>query len=90
MHIWSGCYGNVPKTIVITVQCIIIIGKWSVPIISGQRPPPCDDLTLKELSHNKGIMFGSGSGHYQQVYDDVFIVELMKGDTVVRYTYIIV
>ena len=55
------------------------IGKWSVPIISGQRPPPCEEFTLNKLPHNRGIMFG---GYPRN--NDVFIIELTN-DTVVRY-----
>ena len=58
---------------------ILCIGKWSVPIISGQRPPPCERFTLNKLPHNRGIMFGG-----DPLNNDVFIIELTN-DTVVRY-----
>lgn len=63
------------------VLLLIFIGQWSVPIISGQCPPPCRDFTLNELPHNRGIMFGGYDGEVQ--YDHVHIVELAK-DMVVR------
>ena len=58
---------------------ILYIGKWSVPIISGQCPPPCHGFTLNKLPHNRGIMFGGFP-----LNNDVFIIELTN-DTVVRY-----
>ena len=58
---------------------ILYIGKWSVPIISGQRPPPLYEFTLNKLPHNRGIMFGG-----VPLNNDVFIIELTN-DTVVRY-----
>ena len=61
---------------------ILFIGKWSVPIISGQRPPPCAYFTLNKLPHNRGIMFGGDGGG--TTYNDVYIIELTS-DTVVRY-----
>ena len=61
---------------------VLFIGKWSVPIISGQRPPPCYDFTLNKLSHNRGIMFGSFDDN--DVQNDIFIMELIY-DAVVRY-----
>ena len=62
------------------VYCVLsCVGQWSVPIISGQCPPPCVDFTLNELPHNRGIMFG-GSGVVR--YNDIYIIKLTK-DTVV-------
>ena len=59
---------------------MIYVGRWSVPIISGQCPPPCDGFTLNELPHNRGIMFGGDNGG--DVYNDIYIIKLTK-DTVV-------
>ena len=33
-------------------------GQWKVPIITGNRPPPCADFTINTLPGNKGVMFG--------------------------------
>ena len=68
--------------IIIYCYNLLFIGKWSVPIISGQRPPPCSDFTLNKLPHNRGIMFG-GDGNLTW-YNDIYIIELTS-DTVVRY-----
>ena len=63
------------------VYCVSCVGQWSVPIISGQCPPPCDNFTLNELPHNRGIMFG-GYGVGSVRYNDIYIIKLTK-DTVV-------
>ena len=62
---------------------VLFIGKWSVPIISGQCPPPRYSFTLNKLSHNRGIMFGGYNGN-KVVNNDIFIMELTY-DAVVRY-----
>ena len=33
-------------------------GQWKVPIITGNRPPPCVDFTINTLPDNKSVMFG--------------------------------
>ena len=71
------------STFSVFIYLVSFIDKWSVPIISGQRPPPCYYFTLNKLSHNRGIMFGGYNGNLVE-NNDIFIMELTY-DAVVRY-----
>ena len=33
-------------------------GQWKVPIITGNRPPPCARFGIHTLPGNRGVMFG--------------------------------
>lgn len=40
-------------------------GQWKLPVITGNRPPPCAYFTIHTVPGNKGVMFGG------IVYDDI-------------------
>ena len=42
---------------IIMISCISS-GQWKLPMITGNRPPPCVDFSIHTLSSNKGVMFG--------------------------------
>ena len=33
-------------------------GRWKVPVITGNRPPPCSDFSIDTLPGNRSVMFG--------------------------------
>ena len=44
---------------IIMISCISS-GQWKVPIITGNRPPPCSRFSIHTLPGNSGVMFGGG------------------------------
>ena len=34
------------------------LGRWKIPIITGNRPPPCAWFSLNALPGNRGVIFG--------------------------------
>ena len=52
-------------------------GEWSSPRVTGQPPPPCDEITLTPVGERRAALFGGniGPGDYS---DDLLIVELTK------------
>ena len=79
-----NCHGVLYHIVLYCVLAwISCVGQWSVPIISGQCPPPCYNFTLNELPHNRGIMFGGYGGGGDTWYNDIYIIKLTKDSTVV-------
>jgi hypothetical protein len=52
-------------------------GMWSVPIVSGTRPPPCRGFSLTMLDNHRAVLFGGSqpSGHKS---NDVYILDLAQ------------
>ena len=42
------------------ISCIFL-GQWQVPIVTGNRPPPCAGFSIHALPSNIGVMFGGGT-----------------------------
>ena len=45
-------------------------GKWSSPVVSGRRPPPCSDFTLTMVDDHRAVLFGGigGRGELKHLY----------------------
>ena len=39
-------------------EFIFLIAQWKLPVITGNRPPPCAYFTIHTVPGNKGVMFG--------------------------------
>ena len=42
---------------IIIISCFSS-GQWKVPIITGDRPPPCARFNIKTFPSNRAVMFG--------------------------------
>ena len=40
------------------VTLLCWIAEWSVPVITGDMPPPASDFSFTKISSEKGVMFG--------------------------------
>ena len=40
---------------------MISSGQWKVPIIKGNRPPPCAGFSINTLPGNRGVIFGGST-----------------------------
>ncbi len=58
-----------------------ISGKWVVPEVTGEAPPPCSNFSMVSLGDNRGAMYGGFQPEAQRI-SDVYVVELIK-DTIV-------
>ena len=66
--------------------CLIILGKFIVPSVSGQCCPPTSSFTINKISQNKGIMIGETinlSGHFTKI---VYVFKVTH-NTIVSYCY---
>ena len=66
--------------------CLIILGQFTVPFVSGQSCSPTSDFTINKISQNKGIMFGGAtnlSGHFT----NIVCVFKVSHNTIVSYCY---
>ena len=46
---------------IIMISCIYYSGQWKVPIITGNRPPPCSRFSINTRTGNNGVMFGGST-----------------------------
>ena len=37
---------------------VYYIAEWSIPVVTGDTPPPASDFTLTKISADQGVMFG--------------------------------
>ena len=38
---------------------LLLLDRWSSPVVTGQAPPPCDDFTLTTVEEKRAAVFGS-------------------------------
>ena len=57
-------------------------GKWTLPCITGQPPPPCFQFTLTPVGERRAALFG-GRTVTEAISDDLLIVELSRDADVV-------
>ena len=58
-----------------TVASASTAGVWSCPTTTGDRPPPCADLTFTAVNERRAVLFG-GYSQKQGRMNDVFIIEI--------------
>ena len=80
-------YGVIYYIIIITFFVTRISGKWNVPIIKGERPPPLSRFTLEVLPNDrsKAVLFGGRivtEKHQSHLSADLYFLTL-SSDTVV-------
>lgn len=56
---------------------IIILGEWTSPTVTGDRPPPIHSFTLLSMSHNTSVLFGGDIGNFKYS-NDVYIIEFTE------------
>ena len=56
-------------------MCVIllILGKWTSPTVTGDRPPPISAFTLTSLTNTTAILFGGNFGDRR--CNDVYIFQ---------------
>ena len=37
---------------------LLFLGKWIVPTVTGDRPPPIHSITLTSVTNNTAVLFG--------------------------------
>ena len=48
---------------------LLFLGKWIVPTVTGDRPPPISEITLTSVTNNTAVLFGGyTNGHSNNVY----------------------
>ena len=50
-------------------------GMWSCPATTGDRPPPCSDLTFTAVDDIRAVLFGGRNGEQGRM-NDVFTIDL--------------
>ena len=40
---------------------VFSLGQWKVPIITGNRPPPCAGFSIHTLPGNRAVIFGGAT-----------------------------
>ena len=64
---------------------LALLGKWTSPTVTGERPPPGSGFTVTHVGKNKAILYG---GYYPQhggCLSDIYMIE-MTAETVVSNT----
>ena len=57
------------------VSSISTVGVWSCPATTGDRPPPCTDLTFTAVDDRRAVLFGGYNGEQGRM-NDVYIIDL--------------
>ena len=56
---WNRVFFNqLCLTDYVCVVFICLLAEWSIPVITGDTPPPVGDFTLTKISADQGVMFG--------------------------------
>ena len=42
----------------VCIVCLCFIAEWSIPVVTGDTPPPASDFTFTKISADQGVMFG--------------------------------
>ena len=56
---------------------LLFIGEWITPTVTGDRPPPIRDFTLKPVTNNTAVLFGGDPSE-----DSVYIIDFTKTSVV--------
>ena len=59
-------------------------GQWKVPIITGNRPPPCAAFSIDTLPGNSGVIFGGVTNDETGLHrvSDVFLLSFSQNTIV--------
>ena len=59
------------------IPCLspLTAGVWSCPVTTGERPPPCSDLTFTAVDDRRAVVFGGRIGEQGRM-NDVYIIDL--------------
>ena len=51
-------------------------GRWSSPIFTGTRPPPCSAFSLTSIDHHRAILYGGWDDDGQNILGDLYLIDL--------------
>ena len=69
---YYGCEGYLTKYVGKIRTCVTSpsSGKWSSPVTTGPRPPPCSSFSFTAINNHQAVLFGGGQpGHGGRVSD---------------------
>ena len=52
---------------------LIFAGKWSSPLTTGSRPPPCSSFSFTSINNHQAVLFG-GNQQGRRV-NDCFLID---------------
>ena len=68
------------------VRCILFLGQFIVPSVSGQCCPPISNIAINKIDQNKGVMFGGQVAHGDPT-NNVYIFNVTH-NAIVSYYYL--
>ena len=71
---------------------LLLLGKWSSPNVTGDRPPPISSFTLSSITNDSAILFGgyTSNGRSNNTYIVNFSHTSVVSVLLVMYCYTII
>ena len=60
--------------------CLLFLGEWITPTVTGDRPPPIHYFTLTSVTNNTAVLFGGGATN--EYSNNVYIINFTKTSVV--------
>ena len=65
----------------VCINYYYFLGEWISPTVTGDRPPPIDDITLTSVTNNTAVLFG-GTTRTSADNNNLYIINFRKTSVV--------